>query len=266
MSSTSDKPKNLNHAEHLIESAAQKKARLISLPENFAFFGAGSIETIKQAEQLDGDSITRLKACARKNHIWLSLGGFQEKISGEDKVYNSHLLIDERGELFAVYRKIHLFLANLSDGSSYDEERSIKAGDRAVLAKTPFFQAGLAICFDLRFPHLFCSLKKLGAEVILVPSAFTKLTGQAHWEILLRARAIENQCYVIAAAQSGQNNDERATYGHAMIVDPWGRICDECQDGDELALAEIDLDLVGEVRNRMPLRPKEYLTNEKLSI
>lgn len=257
MNSTGDKSANLDKAEHLIKEAAKAGAKLASLPENFAFFGTGDEDTIAQAEPLDGKSITRLKSLAQKNHIWLSLGGFQEQIAEEKKIYNSHLLIDAQGDLVAVYRKIHLFLANLPEGT-YDEARMFKAGNRASSIKTPFFVAGLAICFDLRFPCLFNNLREQGAEVFLIPAAFTKATGPAHWEVLLRARAIENQCYVIAAAQVGQNNAKRATHGHAMIVDPWGRVIARCDEHDELALAEIDLNLLKKIREQMPLRPQIF--------
>lgn len=253
MSSTGDKDKNLSKTKELIEQAAQLGVRFISFPENFAFFGCEDKETPNQAEALDGKTITQLKDLAIKNRMWLSLGGFQEKILGEERIYNSHLLIDDQGTLQSVYRKIHLFLANLPE-DQYDEARIIKPGDKALCVKTPYFQAGLSICFDLRFAHLFNYLRDQGAEVLLVPAAFTKATGPAHWEILLRARAIENQCYVIAAAQIGQNTPTRETFGHAMVVDPWGRICAMCKESDELAVAEIDLDLVRKIRTQMPLR------------
>lgn len=258
MTSTSDKPENLAHAEYLIEKAASLGAKLISLPENFAFFGGADEDALALAEPLDGESIARLKAAAKKSRIWLSLGGFQEKITGSDKVYNSHLLIDAKGELKAVYRKIHLFEARLSDGNIYNEGQRVKSGAKALCFETPFFKAGLAICFDLRFPNLFNGLRDEGAQVLLIPSAFTKMTGEAHWEILLRARAIENQCYVIAAAQVGRNNHKRETFGHAMIVDPWGRVLAQCEDTDDLAMAEIDLTKLMMVREQINLKRQQF--------
>jgi predicted amidohydrolase len=261
MCSGEDKCLNLDKSEYLIEKAALEKAQLISLPENFAFFGQSPEQIIPEAEMLDGQTINRLKKCAKKNHIWLSLGGFQEKIPGENKIYNSHIVINNSGDLVAVYRKIHLFLANLPEGN-YDEAQIIKNGNQAIIVKTPAYNLGLSICFDLRFPHLFSRLRTMGADVLLIPAAFTCATGRAHWEVLLRARAIENQSYVIAAAQGGQNNAKRATYGHAMIIDPWGSILAHCQSDNDLAIASIDIDLVKKIREQMPLRPKTFLTDE----
>lgn len=263
MTSTGNKLENLQKAEYLIDLAALKGAQLLSLPENFAFFGTGDCETVKQAEPLAGPSITRLKHCAKKNHIWLSLGGFQEQIPDTDQVYNSHLIIDDQGDLKAVYRKIHLFSAQLPDGSIYEEGRIIKSSNQPVMLSTPWFKAGLGICFDLRFGNLFNFYSEKGAQVLLLPAAFTKFTGEAHWEVLLRARAIENQCYVVAAAQIGQNNHKRQTFGHAMIVDPWGQILAMCQEKDELAMAEIDIERVNNIRRQMPLRRK-VLTDESI--
>jgi predicted amidohydrolase len=252
MTSTADKAKNLDCSEKIINRAKSMGAQMVSLPENFAFFGIGDDQVLAESEPLDGPSISQLKACAKKNQIWLSLGGFQEKIPGSRKIYNSHLVIDDQGALVAVYRKMHLFSVSL-EGKSYDEAKSVLAGDEVVCFRSPFFIGGLAICYDLRFAYLFSALQAKNAEVILVPSAFTAATGKDHWEILVRARAIETQCYIMAAAQIGRHNDKRTTHGHAMIIDPWGTILAQCGKVSDLALAEIDLAYLRKLRKQMPV-------------
>ena len=253
MTSTDNKDHNLKTCEALIAKAAHMGAKFISLPENFAYFGKGRENSHVYAETLDGPSITRLRNSAQKNNIWLSLGGFQELILGAQKIYNTHILINNEGALVDYYNKIHLFSANLPDKSHYDENKSVMPGNKIVVVKTPFFKAGLSICYDLRFAHIFWALRCAGAEVMLVPAAFTKLTGEAHWEVLLRARAVETQSYVLAAAQVGEHNSQRKTYGHAMIVDPWGRIIAQCEDNQDLAFGLINLDYLQELRQQMPI-------------
>lgn len=253
MTSTDNKALNLDMAESIIEKASHLGAKLVSLPENFAYLAAADGGAIFAAEALDGVSINRLKNCARMHKIWLSLGGFQEKIPHQDKIYNAHIIIDEQGNVAAVYRKIHLFSVTLPDGSIYDEAKSVMPGTNVVSLATPFFKAGLSICYDIRFPHLFSALRSLGAEVLLVPAAFTETTGKAHWEVLLRARAIETQCYVMASAQHGRHNEKRTTHGHAMIIDPWGTPIAQCGAACDVAVAEIDLAYVMRIREGMPL-------------
>jgi deaminated glutathione amidase len=265
MTSTDNKADNLDCAEAIITKAARLGARLVSLPENFAFLASVDGGAILSAETLDGLTITRLKECARKNQIWLSLGGFQEKILHQEKIYNTHVIIDDQGGLVATYRKIHCFSVSLPDGSVYDEAKSVMAGDEVITFSSPFFRGGLSICYDLRFANLFSSLRTKGAEVILVPAAFTETTGKAHWEVLLRARAIETQCYVMASAQVGRHNDKRATHGHAMIIDPWGTVIAQCGQASDVVIAEIDLGYLMRLREGMPLwsqrrlLPDEYI-------
>lgn len=253
MTSTDDKAKNLSHVEDLIRRAALAKSHLVSLPENFAFLGKGEDRAIEAAEPLDGPSISQLRDCAKRHSIFVSLGGFQERSHNSKQIFNTHLVIDPAGSIIAKYRKIHLFSVTLPDGSTYNEAKSVLAGSDSVCFKTPCFTGGLAICYDLRFPYLFATLRDLGAEVLLVPAAFTKLTGEAHWEVLLRARAIETQSYVAASAQVGRHNEVRETFGHAMIVDPWGEVLAECSDSEDLATAEIDLTYLNKLRTEMPL-------------
>lgn len=261
MTSTDNKAENLDQAEALIADAAQFKARLVGLPENFLFLAKPSMTAFSAAETIEGPSITRLKNIAKKHKLWLSLGGFPEQIHEHDKIYNTHLVISDKGEVCAQYRKIHLFCAHLPDGSIYDEAKGVMPGDKIVCLKTPFFSLGLSICYDLRFAHLYSALRDQNADVILVPAAFTEETGKAHWEVLLRARAIETQSYIIAAAQAGKHHENRSTHGHAMIVDPWGVIIAQCGKNNGLAIAEIDMDFVKNLRQQMPTWQHRRLIN-----
>ena len=252
MTSTDNKAQNLLYITKIIQKAASLGVKFISFPENFLYFSHNAKDALMSAESLDGPSINYLRKLACDNLIYLSLGGFQE-ICDEQKIYNTHIIINNLGQLTSIYRKIHLFSAKLGDGSNFNENNSVKAGDKLVVAKTSYFNAGLSICYDMRFGELFWGLRKRGAEVILIPAAFTHITGPAHWEILLRARAIESQSYVLAAAQIGQNNAHRRCYGHAMIVDPWGNILAQCSDCQDLAFAEISLDYIYKIREQMPV-------------
>lgn len=254
MTSTEHKLDNLETCEALIAKAAKMGAKFLSLPENFAFMGHKDGDLHAAAESVEGPSIMRLKACAKLNALWLSLGGFQELIPGSKKIYNSHIVISDQGELVANYRKMNLFSVTLPDGSRYDESAVAQAGEEVACVETPFFIGGLSICFDVRFAALFGALRKRGAQVMLIPAAFTHVTGPAHWEVLLRARAIETQSYVVAAAQVGQNTPHRKTHGHAMIIDPWGKVIASCGDNQDLAYAEIDLAYLMKIRELMPMQ------------
>jgi predicted amidohydrolase len=263
MTSEAFKESNVGVAEEIIAKASSRGAKLLSFPENFAFIGPDSDATFKAAEALSGKTISHFRNLAQKHDLWLSLGGFQESIPGSEKIYNSHVLISPEGEIAAVYRKIHLFSVSLPDGSLYDEEKTVASGQNLIYHETPYFKLGLTICYDLRFSYLFWALRKAQAQVILVPAAFTDTTGKAHWEILLRARAIETQSYILAAAQNGLHNGKRSTYGHAMIVDPWGTVIAQCGENDDIAMAEIDLEYLSRVRNNMPIiKQQRSIINE----
>jgi predicted amidohydrolase len=200
--------------------------------------------------------------------LWLSLGGFPEKIpssqttkrddkgNGNEKVYNTHIVLDDKGDIKALYRKIHLFDVNIPNGPVLQESKYTAPGSEVVVIDSPIGRLGLSTCYDLRFPEMYEALVKKGAEVLLVPSAFTVLTGQAHWEILLRARAIETQCYVLASAQAGQHNEKRASYGHSLIVDPWGKVVEDAggEASPALVVAEIDLKRLYEIRAKIPVQ------------
>lgn len=229
---------------------------MLCFPESFSFIGANDGDSVKIAEPLDGPIMQQYQSLARESKIWLSLGGFQEKGSEEAHICNTHVVIDEAGNIRSTYRKIHLFDVDVPGGRSYKESSFTEPGKEIVALDSPVGRLGLTVCYDLRFPELYQQLRfQHEAQVLLVPAAFTKITGQAHWEILLRARAIETQCYVIAAAQAGKHNDKRESYGDTLIIDPWGTVVGRLPDrvSTGIAVADIDLSLVDSVRTKMPI-------------
>lgn len=252
MTSTNDIEANLAACTSLAASAAGRGAKLLCLPENFAFLGTADGDAQRIMEPLDGPLFARFRQIARAHHLWISFGGFPEKAEG-GRSHNAHVIVDDQGEIRAVYRKLHLFDVTLPNGAVYKESACTAAGEELVVAESPVGPLGLSICYDLRFPELYLSLAARGARVLLVPAAFTLTTGKEHWEALLRARAIETQCWVIAAAQTGRHNERRDTYGHAMVVDPWGTVVAQCRDGVGIAVAEIDAAFLDEVRRRIPV-------------
>lgn len=229
---------------------------MLCFPESFSFIGANDGDSVKIAEPLDGPIMQQYQSLARESKIWLSLGGFQEKGSQEAHICNTHVVIDDAGNIRSTYRKIHLFDVDVPGGRSYKESSFTEPGKDIVALDSPVGRLGLTVCYDLRFPELYQQLRfQHEAQVLLVPAAFTKITGQAHWEILLRARAIETQCYVIAAAQAGKHNDKRESYGDTLIIDPWGTVVGRLPDrvSTGIAVADIDLSLVDSVRTKMPI-------------
>eukprot|EP00250_Pteridium_aquilinum_P025290 c30508_g1_i1 orf=69-1037(+) len=256
MTSTNDLHSNFLTCSRLVQEAASTGVKFLSLPECFSFIGSKEGEALSIAEPLDGPIMQRYQELARKAGMWLSLGGFQEKCPDGSRLFNSHVLLDDLGTIQSCYRKIHLFDVDVPGGPVLKESKFTAPGSEVVVASSPVGQLGLTVCYDLRFPELYQWLRfKKDAEVLLVPSAFTKVTGAAHWEILLRARAVETQCYVIAAAQTGKHNEKRESYGDAMIIDPWGTVIGRCTDRlcTGLAVAEVDLDSLSSVRTRMPI-------------
>jgi predicted amidohydrolase len=246
-----DKAANLAEAERWIREAAGRGARVVALPEVFIWRGEKRRER-EFAESVGGPSSRRMSALARELAIYLLAGSILEENPGSDKVYNTSLLFAPTGELLASYRKIHLFDVDLANGVSLRESATREHGSTAVAAQTDLGTMGLSVCYDLRFPELYRALAAQGAELIFVPSAFTAFTGEAHWEPLLRARAIENQAYVIAPGQFGKSRRSFETHGHSMIVDPWGRIIAELSSGAGVASAEVDLDYLAKVRAELP--------------
>jgi predicted amidohydrolase len=228
--------------------------RLAVLPENFAYFGPelGRRGVSERVGDKTGVIQTTLSELAKTHHMALIAGGFPELSPEQERPFNTCLVFAATGELVTRYRKIHLFDVDLPDGTELRESRDTRAGDDPVVVDVEGFCVGLSICYDLRFPELYRVLVSRGAEVLVVPAAFTLLTGKDHWHPLLRARAIESQSYVIAAAQWGKHPKGRTTYGHALIVDPWGTIVGECSDRVGYVSAELDRDYLNEVRTRLP--------------
>jgi len=258
---TPDVDANLSAAERLVREGRQRGADVILLPEAFAFLGP---EQAKQeileplpgpgtgADVQPGPILSRCQALARETGAHLVLGGFHESAPEAGKSYNSCVHLGPDGALLARYRKIHLFDVSLADGTKLRESARTMPGHHAVVSDTPFGPLGLTVCYDIRFPYLYQRLADFGAVAITVPSAFTRPTGAAHWHVLLRARAIETQCYVIAPAQYGQNWEKRSSYGHTLIIDPWGEIVGELADGDGVVVADIDPQRIRSVRSQLP--------------
>ena len=257
MCASSDVEKNFEVVADLCSQAKDRGCSMLFLPECFAFIGVKGTDALAVMEPLNGPLLGRYRELAAKNGLWLSLGGFAEQGPDCDRRFNAHIIVNDAGEIRASYRKIHLFDVDMGDvnGPVLMESRTAAAGETLVTCDSPAGKLGLTVCYDLRFPEMFARLRyELGCEMMLVPSAFTKPTGQAHWETLLRARAIETQSYVVAAAQAGVHSEGRASHGHAMIVDPWGKVVAELDgEGTGIAVADVDLGYLKDVRSRIPV-------------
>ncbi|KAH9504368.1 Nitrilase and fragile histidine triad fusion protein NitFhit [Bulinus truncatus] len=257
MNSTSKKEDNIQTILKLVSTASARGAQMVFLPEACDFIAESKQQSVEFSEPLTGHFIQQMKMAAVENKVWLSLGGYHQKgpdIDVNPKIINTHVIIDNQGAVKGSYEKIHLFDVDIPGRVRLCESDGVIPGSEIVPpVSTPIGRLGLAICYDMRFPELSLALAHQGAQVITYPSAFTQTTGMAHWESILRARAIETQCYVIAAAQTGKHNAKRSSYGHAMVVDPWGAIIAQCSEGVGICLAEIDLDYVAKVRSEMPV-------------
>ena len=241
---------NLNEARRLIAEAAERGARLVVLPEFFAIMGMSEQDKIDAREQPGRGMIQSfLGETARRHKIWLVGGSIPLAASAPGKVLNSCLVFDEQGEQVARYDKIHLFSLELGN-EHYDEAKTIEPGNRVVVVDSPFGRIGLAVCYDLRFPELFRAMKAV--DIIVLPSAFTETTGKMHWEVLVRARAVENLAYVIAAAQGGYHVSGRETHGNSMIVGPWGRVLDRLPRGSGVVIAEVNSSYQASLRASLP--------------
>jgi predicted amidohydrolase len=243
---------NLTAVTKLIERAKQGGADYVLTPE------MTNIMEIKRerlfaaiSDEENDPTLAALRETARKRAIYLHIGSLAIKVS-PDKAANRSFLIDRRGEIIARYDKIHMFDVDLANGESYRESNNFRAGELAVLADLPWGRLGLTVCYDLRFPSLYRALAEAGATFLSIPAAFTKQTGEAHWHVLMRARAIENGCFVFAAAQGGAHENGRATFGHSLVVDPWGRILAEAGSDPGIIVAEIDPAAVATARARIP--------------
>lgn len=251
MRSGPDVAHNLARVEALVGRAAAAGARLVATPENTTLL-ASPAEKVRLAEPLDGPTHRALGALAARHRVWLLVGSVAQRFDDE-RCHNTTLLFDDTGELRAFYRKIHLFDVDLADGTRFTESAHVAPGSEVVVVDSPLGRLGLSICYDLRFPEMYRRLVDGGAEVIAVPSAFTLTTGRDHWHPLLRARAIETQCFVLAPGQEGPHGGGRHSYGHTLVVDPWGTVLAECADGEGIALAEIDLGRVRTARAAIPV-------------
>ena len=251
MTSTADKPLNLRKAESLVRDAAARGAVLIALPELFNCLGEPEI-ILEQAEEVPGPTSESMSRLAAECQITLLAGSIAERVAGEKRIFNSSLLFGPDGRQLACYRKIHLFDIDLPGHVTFRESAIMGTGSRIVMTQTGVGLVGQAICYDLRFPELFRRLSAAGADLFVIPSAFTLATGRDHWEVLLRARAIENQVHVIAPNQVGRHSPSLQTYGRSMIIDPWGTVLATAPDGDAVVTAVVDLERQSEIRSRLP--------------
>ncbi len=261
MVSQPDVQRNLDNAYQLMVEATKSGAQWVVLPENFAHMGVREEDKLAIAEtQGSGRIQDFLSKSARELNVWI-VGGTLPLKASKNKVYASCLVYDNLGQMQGRYDKIHLFDVQVPESNeSYMESATVESGNTPLVIDTPFGKLGVAICYDLRFPELFRLLEKKGAQIIALPSAFTELTGKAHWELLVRARAVENSCYLIAASQGGKHQNSRETFGDSMIVDPWGKVLARQAKGQGWLCAKLDLDKLENIRGSFPV-----LKHRKLS-
>jgi len=262
MSSGSDTSRNLDDAERLVTEAADRGARYVQLPEYFNFLGPFS-GFAGAAESIPGPTTTRMARLAKSRDLTLHLGSLLEESPEKERFFNTSVVLSPGGEIIATYRKIHLFDVNVPGAIVHRESDIIAPGDEMVVAHVEGLALGLSICFDVRFPELYRDLALAGAEVLAIPAAFNAVTGRAHWDLLVRARAIENHAFVVAAAQVGTTAEGIATYGQSLIVDPWGEVLAESIGGQpEVLVATLDLAEVARRRAQIAVmdfrRPDVY--------
>ncbi|RIV32400.1 carbon-nitrogen hydrolase family protein [Micromonospora radicis] len=251
LNSRDDREANLAAAEVLIDRAVGAGADLVLLPEYVDYLGPGA--GMPAPEPADGAVGQFFAAVARRRGIWLIAGSFHEAGPDPERTWNTTLVFDRAGRLAASYRKIHLYDVEIPGRVSYRESATVAAGERPVVVDVEGLRVGLSICYDLRFPELYRQLATDGgAHLLVVPAAFMMHTGRDHWEVLLRARAIENQCFVAAAGQTGDHEPGRTCYGRSMVVDPWGTVLSQVPDGPGFALADVDLDCLSRIRTELP--------------
>ena len=249
---SNDQPKeNLDQVLQLGEQAIKEKVDFILTPENTFLLTLDHEVLLKRSENFDNSHcIEEIKNFSKNNSIWFLIGA--TPINIDNQIYNRSILINPEGEIVSHYDKIHMFDVNLPNGESYKESDKFKAGKEIILSKLPWANLGYSICYDLRFPNHYRQLMKKGADLLTVPSAFTKNTGERHWHILLRSRAIENFCYVLAPAQTGKHFNGRETYGHSLIISPDGKILAEKENGIGFIVSEIDTEKVKKIRSEIP--------------
>lgn len=253
MTTGCDPTQNLATIAAHVQMAAQAGAEIVALPETCTFMEKNRAAMQARLEtQADSQVLAALRNIAKSNAVFILVGSMILADETSVKAVNRSLLIAPDGQVQAQYDKIHMFDVELEDGERHHESAAYQAGDCLVTSEVNGVTLGLSICYDLRFPNLYRRLAEAGAQVIVVPSAFTKQTGEAHWHILLRARAIETGCFIVASAQIGRHENGRETYGHSLIINPWGRIIAEAEDGDALISAELDLSLSARARRQIP--------------
>ena len=263
----SDDPvSNLELTLSMVQQAAEAGAQLVATPEvTNCVSSSRRHQTEVLALQEDDQTLAALCASAPRLGVWISIGSLALKLPDDERFTNRSFMIDPSGQIVAQSDKIHMFDVTLSETEQYRESDGYRAGDHAVIADTAFGKIGMTICYDIRFPHLYRGLAKSGASILLIPAAFAQPTGRAHWEVLLRARAIETGCFVIAAAQTGEHQTSqgrpRKTYGHSMIVSPWGEILADAGEDQGIIYADLDLSLVESTRARVP----SILSNQSFS-
>lgn len=252
VNASSDMDSNIKAACDMIKQAADQGAQLICTPENVSMMEFGGENVIaKSFAQNEHPALNTFAKQATELKVWILIGSLAIRLQN-GKVANRSFLISDTGEIKGQYDKIHLFDVDLPGGESYRESNTFDGGEQAMLAPTPWGPLGMAICYDVRFPHLFRDYAKAGAKILTVPAAFTKQTGMAHWKVLLRARAIETGCFVIAPGQCGEHKGGRETYGHSLIINPWGEVLAEGGDDPCILLADIDLDEVDSAHGKIP--------------
>jgi deaminated glutathione amidase len=255
MNSQNEVSANLDVVRARVAEAHKAGAQLVVLPENFAFMGGSDEERRAVAEPIeggDGPIVRTLRELAREHRLTLVGGGMPEASGDPARPYNACVVVGPDGAVAARYRKIHLFDVEVNDGQVYRESAGVTAGEGAVVVPVGPLKVGLSVCYDLRFPELYRRLVDGGAEVLLVPAAFTLMTGKDHWHVLLRARAIESQAYVVAAAQWGRHPKGRTTYGKSLVVDPWGDVVAQASEGQGVVVARLDPARVADVRANLP--------------
>ena len=253
LTSTTDIAENIEISSELIREAHGHGAQLIGLPEVVNLVQRSrrkSAEVVKTEDE--ETSLKAYRELAAELGVWLHTGSLVIKLMDDERNVNRSFLIDDKGAIAATYDKIHMFDVDLENGVSFRESRVFKPGDRAVVAETPWCGLGMTVCYDVRFAYLYRALAKAGASVLMVPAAFTRQTGQAHWHILLQARAIETGCYVVAPAQCGDHEDGRQTYGHSLIVAPWGEILADGGEEPGVVMAELDFSRIDKARGMVP--------------
>jgi deaminated glutathione amidase len=265
MNSVSDRAKNLADAKALMERAIDAdRPDLLVLPEHFDWSGGTTADKIAAADRVPGGAAYAMaQEVARRHEVWVHAGSLLERVEGEERIYNTTVVFDRVGRETARYRKIHMFDITGPDGTAYEESATVRPGSDIVLYDLEALKVGCAICYDLRFAELFIALAKRGAEVIVLPASFTLQTGKDHWEVLCRARAIETQCYFLACAQwgsfPGPDGKPRPTYGHSLVVDPWGHVVAKASDGVGPLSARLDPGQIKRVRGLIPMNDHRRL-------